>query len=85
MNDINLNAPYQPVSCDLHSLYELAIMHQYKLRLSWREQDEVITAENIFPLDIQIKNKAEFLIAKTAEQNNLCIRLDHITELHMLK
>jgi Rho-binding antiterminator len=85
MNEINLNDPYQPVSCDLYSQYELVIMHNNLLRLSWREHDEVITAENLIPLDIQTKNKAEFLIAKTTAQNILCIRLDHITEMHILK
>lgn len=76
---------YQPVSCELHSEYELAIMHKNKLCLTWLEEGESVTKTGITPVDIQIKNKAEFLIAKTSEQNDLIIRLDQITKVDILK
>jgi len=85
MNDIKRNASYQPVSCDLHSQYELAIMHKNKLCLSWLEDGEVVTETNITPVDVQTKNKAEYLIAKTAEQEPLCLRLDHIIKMKIMK
>lgn len=85
MKEIKANAPYQPISCDLHSQYELAIMHKNKLCLSWINEGELNTEENIIPIDVQTKNKAEFLIAKTSEQNDLSIRLDHIIEMHILE
>ena len=75
---------YKPVSCDLHSQYELAIMHKNKLHLSWLSDGEVVTETNVLPLDVQTKNKAEFLIAETYEHKNLCIRLDHITKMRIL-
>lgn len=85
MKDFKSDAPYQPISCDLHSQYELAIMHKNKLSLSWLEDGEVVTGTGITPVDVQTKNKAEYLIAKTAEQQDLCLRLDHIVEMHILK
>ena len=75
---------YQAISCDLHSQYELAIMHKNKLYLSWLAEGEVVTETNVTPVDVQTKNKAEYLIAETAEHKNLCIRLDHITEMRIL-
>lgn len=84
MTTIKSNALYQPVSCDLHSQYELAIMHKNKLYLGWLEEDQLVTETNITPINVLTKNKAEYLIAKTAEHKNLCIRLDHITEMRIL-
>lgn len=80
----NKDNTYQPISCDLHSQYELAIMHKNKLQLSWLSEGELVTETNISPLDIQTKNRAEYLIAVTADSKNLCIRLDHITEMRIL-
>ena len=76
------DTPYQPISCELHSLYELAIMHKKKLCLTWCKEGDVVTEINIIPVDIQTKNKAEYLIVKTPELNNLLsIRLDYIIEM----
>jgi len=81
----NENNPYQPVSCELHSQYELAIMHKNKLELSWVSDGELVTEKNILPLDVQTKDKAEYLLTVNAENKNLCIRLDHIRKLRILK
>ena len=78
------NDTYQPISCELHSKYELAIMHKNKLELSWHEEEQMLTATNILPLDVQTKNKAEYLIAQSAGNENLCIRLDHIIKMRIL-
>ncbi len=75
---------YKPVSCDLHSQYELAVMHKNKLHLSWLSDGELISESNILPLDVQTKNKAEYLIAVTSKNKNLYIRLDHITKMRIL-
>ena len=80
----NNEEPYKPVSCDLHSQYEVAIMHKNKLHLSWLSNGKTITESNISPLDVKTKNKAEYLIAVTATNKNLCIRLDHIIEMRIL-
>ncbi len=78
------NTSYQPVSCDLHSQYELAIMHKNKLALTWLTDEQVKTTSNVFAIDVQTKNKAEYLIAESIDKKKLCIRLDHITEMRIL-
>ncbi|MCW8901779.1 MAG: hypothetical protein OQK75_03200 [Gammaproteobacteria bacterium] len=80
----NQNDKYIPISCDLHSQYELAIMHKNMLELSWLSDDELITETNISPIDVQTKDKAEYLIAVTRDNKNLCIRLDHIKKMRIL-
>lgn len=84
MKDVNTDIPYQPVSCDLHSQYELAIMHKNTLCLTWDEAGELVTKTGIIPIDVQTKNKAEFLLAKTRDQDELIIRLDKITKMRVL-
>ena len=82
MKEIKSDTPYQPISCALHSEYELAIMHKNTLCLTWRKDGEVVTKENIIPVDVQTKNKAEYLVVKTSELNKLfSIRLDFIIEM----
>lgn len=82
MKENKSDVPYQPVSCDLHSQYELAIMHKNKLCLTWRSEDELFTETNIIPVDVTTKNKAEYLVAKKQEQNDVfLIRLDRIIEM----
>ena len=76
---------YRPISCELHSQYELAIMHKSKVELSWLSEGELISESNILPLDVQTKNKAEYLLAVDEKNNNLCIRLDHIRKMRILK
>lgn len=76
---------YQPVSCELHSQYELAIMHKSKLELSWLSNGELVTQTNILPLDVQTRDKAEYLIATNDKNENLCLRLDQIKNMRILK
>jgi len=77
--------PYQPVSCDLHSQFELAIMHKSQLELTWLDAGKRITESNIIPVDIKTQNKAEYLFAKTAQQGDLRLRLDYITDMRILE
>lgn len=80
----NKTDAYQPISCELHSQYELAIMRKDKLQLSWLSASQIVSKTNITPLDVLTKNKAEYLIAVNSDNKNLCIRLDHITEMRIL-
>ncbi|MEK7260980.1 MAG: hypothetical protein AAB068_02950, partial [Pseudomonadota bacterium] len=43
---------YMPISCDLHSEYELAILRRQWLRLAWVNGD-VIHNEVVLPLDLK--------------------------------
>ena len=69
---------YVPISCDIHSELELAVMHRQLLHLRWHDgnvwRDEVIT-----PLDIQTRQHEEFLICRLASGEHVDIRLDHLT------
>ena len=82
MKNIRPDIPYQPISCELHSQYELAIIHKNTLCLTWSKDGEVVTEKNIIAVDVQTKNKAEYLVVKTYEQNTpYSIRLDYIIEM----
>ena len=45
------NDHYQAISCEMHSQYELAIMHKNKLELSWLSEGELVSETNILLLD----------------------------------
>jgi len=70
-------ADYVSISCATYSEYELAILHQQKLRLIWHEGN-VIHDRVILPLDMQTRNHEEFLIGRDETGTAVTIRLDHI-------
>ena len=76
---------YQPISCELHSQYELAIMHKNKLELSWIENNVLVEQSNIQPLDVLTRDKAEYLVAINEDNEKLFLRLDQITKMRILK
>lgn len=59
-------------------------MHKNTLCLTWREDGEVVTEENVIPINVQTKNKAEYLVVKTSAKNELSIRLDRIKEMRVI-
>lgn len=69
---------YIPISCDIHSELELAVMHRQRLHLRWHDgnvwRDGVVT-----PLDIQTRQREEYLLCRTAAGEDLAIRLDRVT------
>lgn len=75
---MNKHDNYQPVSCAVHSEYELAIMHRQKLTLTWQEGDQQLTA-TVLPLDLVTERHAEFLLAEDQSGQTLRIRLDQIS------
>ena len=72
---------YQAISCDLHSQYELAIMHKNKIQLVCQSEDDMSI---VTPIDLETRDKAEYLIAVTSDNKKLRIRLDHIIEMRIL-
>ena len=68
---------YRPISCELYSEFELAIMHGQKVKLVWQEQDKTSIA-TVTPLDLQTREHQEFLIAEDHLRQPLRIRLDYI-------
>lgn len=69
---------YVPISCDIHSELELAVMHQQQLHVRWHDgnvwRDGVVT-----PLDLQTRRGEEFLVCRLATGEHIDIRLDRLT------
>ena len=68
---------YIPVPCGFHSELELSVMHKQWLRIAWHD-DRTAHVESLLPLDIQIHDQEEFLIAETLDGSARRIRLDRI-------
>ena len=74
-------AGYVPISCDLHSEYELAILRRQWLRLVWSDENSarnVIHDQIVLPLDLKTANHDEYLICRTKDNSTREIRLDHV-------
>ena len=68
---------YRPISCELYSEFELAIMHGRKVKLVWQENEQTRIA-SVTPLDLRTRDHQEFLIAEDHHRQPLQIRLDYI-------
>ena len=68
---------YQPISCDLYSEYELAIIRGHKIKLVWQENQQTSIA-TVTPIDLLTRDHQEFLKAVDHAGDQLQIRLDHI-------
>lgn len=75
MND---NKLYTPVSCDLHSQFELLIMHNNQINMHWQDEKGHQHNSIVRPKDIQTKAGEEFLIVVDSNNEQLNIRLDRI-------
>ncbi len=71
---MNTGKPYHPINCDLHDLYEIAIMHGDTLkimvegeRLPWQIQ----------PTNVYVKEGAEYLQCNYQGKEHI-LRLDRI-------
>ena len=73
------NSAYTPISCALHSEYELAIMHKKHLQLSWKQHGSIHHAL-LLPIDLLTRNHAEFLLAQNEDGEEIEIRLDTILD-----
>jgi Rho-binding antiterminator len=89
MND-NLNHPvntktnqkdksdYIPIGCELYSQYELAIIRRQRLRIAWRDAAGNCYLQALLPVNLQTRDRAEYLLARTARGKLLELRLDRI-------
>ena len=71
---------YIPVSCQLHSEYELAIMHAQQLQLIWQGPTGELITDILKPYDLITREGSEFLLAQSANGEDKKIRLDKIIE-----
>lgn len=84
MSDNN-NDDYVPISCELHSEYELAVMRKQKLRIGWLDPNGNAHLEVLLPQDIFTRDGAEYMLAQASDGNSYQLRLDYIIETHHLK
>ncbi len=69
--------PYQPVSCDMHSQYELYVMHAPTLSLRYRDKNGNEQCTQAKAIDLLTRRGEEWLVIKTDDGEH-SIRLDHI-------
>ena len=67
---------YRIIDCDLHDLYEIAILRRRKLLLNWRDPDGMSHLEMVLPMDIRTRPEGEFLISLRPDGRQAEIRLD---------
>jgi Rho-binding antiterminator len=70
--------PYQPVSCEIHSQYELMIMQHNAISLVYLDGDGNRRQVTGTPLDLYARKGEEFIILQTDTGTALPIRLDRI-------
>lgn len=73
---------YTPINCDLHSEYELAIMHHTQLRIVWRDVTGLEHVGTLLPLDLQTAHGEEFLLGQDHTGQAVRLRLDRIVSTH---
>lgn len=78
------NDHYTPINCDMHSQYELAIMHHTPLRLAWRDHAGLDHVCTVLPIDLQTEYGEEYLLAQDHTGQAIRIRLDRIVTAHPL-
>lgn len=81
--------PYQPVSCDLHSRLELAILRRQTLTLRWQESEagtadpptDGIHSATLRLLDIYTRDGAEWLEVEPLDGGTVFrLRLDQLLD-----
>lgn len=73
---------YQPIACDLHSRYELAVMHRMRLTLCWRDSDGLAHLQTLLPEDLETRLGEEFLVLRNVAGEQFRVRLDRIMAVH---
>jgi Rho-binding antiterminator len=69
---------YTPIDCGIYSEYELAIMQQNVLQLTWQDADGTMHIGVCQPLDLRTRQGEEFMLVRDAAGMEREIRLDHI-------
>ena len=69
---------YRPVDCALHSEYELAIMQQRRLQLTWHDGQGASRTETVTLIILYARRGAEFLRVTRGGGQEEEIRLDRI-------
>lgn len=70
---------YRPIPCETYAELEVAILHQLKLRVAWREPEGERHLETLTPRDLNTRNHEEYLLVEDGRGERFEIRLDRIT------
>lgn len=54
---------YKPVSCEIHSQYELAIIRGQQMRIRWQVNENESLTEILKPYNVVTRQGSEYLIA----------------------
>ena len=76
---------YTPVPCKMYGMYELAIVKDCPLRISWLGAQGLFHIESVTVIDVRIRNDAEFLVCKNRLGQGRVLRLDRIRAVHFLQ
>ena len=69
---------YQPIACASHDLLEIAILRRLRLRARWRSDEGESCSGILIPLDLNVRDGAEWLTATDSEGAALQLRLDRL-------
>ena len=72
---------YKPVSCGLHSEYELLAMHRSRVRLGCTSDDKAPQTLTGKVVDMVTREKAEYLVLEIDGAETISVRLDKIQHL----
>jgi len=75
---------YKPISCDLHSQYELWIMRGEEIKLVWLDEHGITRIERVKPLDVRADCGVEYLFFRDRAKTSKKVRLDHILRANLL-
>ncbi len=70
--------PYHPISCALHSQYELWIMHADNIVIDYRQADAEDCQVSGIGIDLMTRHGEEFIVVQATDDSSVTIRLDHI-------
>lgn len=76
---------YRPIDCNLHSQYELYIMHREQLRMAWLDEQGQEHLDLLMPKDIRTELGAEYIICENGHHVTEKIRLDRIVRATPMK
>ncbi len=72
-------AQYEPVSCEVHSNYELWIMHHATINLTWLDEQGAQQSSAVIMNDVRAHDGAEYLLFTLDGQSDAReVRLDRI-------
>ena len=70
---------YKSITCALHEQYQLAVLKNAHLDIVWVEEKTGVRMARVAAKDVFTRNKAEYFLGITANNEVVEIRLDRIS------